>query len=67
MSVTVFYLYRRRWYIEYRGRRVSPGVAAPKLFSPTSVAGYAAPSVFLADHPQKPGTAIRGSEWGPSS
>ena len=35
----------------YRVPRVSPGATAPKLFSPTSVAGYAGPSFFLTDHP----------------
>jgi hypothetical protein len=29
----------------YRVPRVSPGVSAPKLFPPTSVAGYAGPSL----------------------
>ena len=44
-------------------------VTAPKLFAPTSVAGYAGPSFFLtdSDHTRNPDTTIRGSEWGPAS
>ena len=33
---------------EYRVPRVSPGVTASKLFSPTSVAGYGGPSSAVA-------------------
>ena len=38
----------------YRVPRVSPGVTAPKLFSPTSVAGYAGPSSSLQTTPEVP-------------
>jgi len=48
----------------YRVPRVSPGVSAPKLFPPTSVAGYAGPSSSLQTTPEVP---VRGSEWGPAS
>jgi len=51
----------------YRVPRASLGVTAPKLFSPTSVAGYTVPSFFLTDHSRVPGTTIRGSKWGPAS
>ena len=40
---------RRPTPLVYRVPWNSPGVTAPKLFSPTSVAGYAGPS-FLTDH-----------------
>ena len=42
-SVCCFVLLNRRGML-YRVPRVSPGVTAPKLFSPSSVAGYAGPS-----------------------
>ena len=35
-----------------------PGVTEPKLFSPTSVAGYAGPSFFLTDQSRVPGTMM---------
>ena len=38
----------------YRVPRVSPGVTAPKLFSPTSVAGYAGPSSSYQTTPESP-------------
>ena len=38
----------------YRVPRVSPGVTAPKLFSPTSVAGYVGPSASLQTNPEVP-------------
>ena len=42
----------------YRVPRGSPRDNAPKLFAPTSVAGYTGPSFFSTDHSRSPDTAI---------
>ena len=52
---------------QYRVPRVNPGVTASKLFPPL-LPSLATPGPPLPYRPlQKPGTTIRGSEWGPAS
>ena len=52
---------------EYRVPRVNPGVTASKLFPPYFRRWLRRALLCLTDHSRKPGTAIRGSEWGPAS
>jgi hypothetical protein len=51
----------------YRVPRVSPAVTAPKLFLPTSVAGYAGPSIFLTNHSRMSGTVYNYPRFRASS